>query len=74
MTKLRRALLWSSFFGAIKIKYEKHGNFTSIYTISERPASIFYKFPDHSAEKYLNFRTDSYPKNFFNFRVNNFWT
>ena len=49
--KLRRCLLWSFFLGAIKIKCEKNGKFTSIYTIPERPTSTFYKFLDHSTEK-----------------------
>ena len=73
MNKLRRSLLWSFSFGAIKTKCEKHGKFTSTYTIPERPTSTFYKFPDHSTEKYLNFGTDLYTKKFSYFRVNNFW-
>ena len=60
MTKLRRSLLCSLLFGAVKIKYEKHGKFASIYPIPERPTSTFWKFPEHSTEKYSNFRIDLY--------------
>ena len=64
MTKLQRVSLCSFFFDAIKIKYEKHGKFASIYTIPKCPTSIYYKFPEHSTENYLNFRIDLYMKSF----------